>query len=110
MSQLAIVPPSAQRGISLRANRSDESWIVDQLTILAEARQAAVSAATLELFSSELAQFEVEDIAAGIRTLSLTRRRDGETAFPDLATIVEAVTVKKVRRLREENDRHARDE
>jgi hypothetical protein len=64
----------------------------------------------MELYSSELAQFELEDIAAGVKSLSLTRRQEGETALPDLATIVEAVKGKKVRRLRDESDRREREE
>jgi hypothetical protein len=39
----------------------------------------------------QLREYPLEDISAAVGKLSLTRRQEGETAFPDLATIDEAV-------------------
>lgn len=66
-------------------------WISAQLTILAEARQAAITSDTLKLYASALTRFQPEDIGAGIKSLMIVRRQDGETAFPDLGTCIAAV-------------------
>lgn len=70
-----------------------EKSIAVELVKLAEARQAAVNRAGLEIYSAHLSRYPMEDIRAACATLSLTKRNEGETAFPDLPTIDEAVKV-----------------
>ena len=67
------------------------TWLVTKLTGLAMARQATVDAATLKFFASALANYEPIDLTIGIDKLCHTRRAEGETAFPDLPTIEDAV-------------------
>jgi hypothetical protein len=45
----------------------------------------------LKVYAARLAQYAPEDIKAACTRLSLTRRAEGETAFPDLATVDETV-------------------
>jgi len=81
-----------QTAILLRSQKQPQRLRVMQLlTVLAEARQAAVSPQTLELYSSELARHQAEDIDAAVRKLMYCRREQGETAFPDLATLDEEI-------------------
>lgn len=50
-----------------------------------------ISADTLRIFVAELRAFQRDDITAGIRSLMLRPRESGQTAFPDLGTVVDAV-------------------
>jgi hypothetical protein len=52
----------------------------------------------MKLYSARLANFAQDDILAAIDQLMLTKRQQGETAFPDLATVVEAVELVALRR------------
>jgi hypothetical protein len=107
--QLSTKPNNEATAISLQPKlRSEPSKIVGLLTVLAEARQAATSTQTFEVFSSELAKYEFQDIAAAVRKLMFTKREEGETAFPDLPTLDERVCHEKNIRLkaaREERER-----
>lgn len=70
---------------------------------LAEARQATISSATLELYSSRLVDYQLEDVREGLTKLSLRPRAEGETAFPDLGTVIGAVKdARRDRRIAEE--------
>jgi len=89
-------PSSGQTAILRRSNdsRSDEVLISAELIRLAEARQASsgLSEASLEIYSQELSsRFRLDDIRAGLHVLALTRREDGDTAFPDVGTVLAAV-------------------
>lgn len=59
-----------------------------------------MSPETLKLYSSHLAKYCVEDVRIAVSGLSLLRRKEGETAFPDLATIDDAAWEAKQARLR----------
>src|ERR1035437_6523777 len=74
---------------STKFSAADE--IAKLLVKLSVARQASVNVATLDLLSVELAKKNFSAVRAAIERLCVTTRRDGETAFPDLATIVAAV-------------------
>jgi hypothetical protein len=91
--QPLIARSSAPAAIVRPSKLSPETlvWTSTQLTVLAEARQAAITSETLRLYASQLARFQPDDIAAGIQSMMLTKRREGETAFPDLATVMDAV-------------------
>jgi hypothetical protein len=45
----------------------------------------------LRVYSTGLASFDPRDIREAVKKLSLRRRRDGETAFPDFATMRDEV-------------------
>lgn len=76
------------------------------MVILAEARQAEVSAETLKVYSKALDLFQVVDIEVAVANLALRERRDGETAFPSLGTLVTGV--KEARERRAERDKAER--
>jgi hypothetical protein len=83
-----------RQGISMlsqKQNASHESDIRKLLTMLAERRQAQVSPGTLLTFSMDLATYSLRDIDQALRQIGMMPRREGETAFPDIATIMEAV-------------------
>jgi hypothetical protein len=65
--------------------------IIEMLTVLAEARQASISAETLKVYSSRIGAYPLDDVRSAVNRLSLVKRAEGETAFPDLATLDEAV-------------------
>lgn len=70
----------------------DAQWkssLVNALKNLAEMRQASVSATTLVLYAGRLSEWELADLLPVIDEIALRNRRDGETAFPSLADIVE---------------------
>lgn len=78
------------------------NFLVSLLTYLGQARQAALSKETLKVYAQELAGFAEVDVAAGIRNLALTPRGPGETAFPDLGTVIQAVSRVQSERLAKE--------
>ena len=83
---------NGQTAISKRSTPQEHALNIRKLLmVLAEARQAAISQQAFEVYSTQLQKYELEDIKAAITKLSLTRRREGETAFPDLGTVDEAV-------------------
>lgn len=61
------------------------------LIVLAESRQASISAETLRIYSLQLAKYQWPDLQAAISHLALRPRAEGETAFPDLGTVNGAV-------------------
>jgi hypothetical protein len=79
------------------------------LTGLAEARQASVSAETLNLYSRELCEFEPADVRDVVRTLAMRKRAEGETAFPALGDLVEPLIRLRERR-QEERKRVAQEQ
>ncbi|HTV56513.1 MAG TPA: hypothetical protein VMI06_16575 [Terriglobia bacterium] len=85
-------------GTSTQPAKRFAQWVVMQLTALAEARQAAVTPQTLWLYAQALNGHAQPDISGAVEGLSMTPRGAGETAFPDLATLIAAVTLAKQRR------------
>lgn len=80
------------------------TWLIKQLAILALARQASVDPATFKLFATSLSSFLPIDLHRAIDKLCHTKRAEGETAFPDLPTIEEAVFQERNTRLKAERD------
>jgi hypothetical protein len=62
----------------------------------------------MRIYSVQLSSCQQEDILAAIRQLMLTRRQPGETAFPDLATVDQAVKEAGVKRRCAEVDERRR--
>lgn len=58
------------------------------LNFLADTRQAKVTDSTYKTYIPILMRFYAVDLRDAVETLALRERRDGETAFPSLATIV----------------------
>jgi hypothetical protein len=83
--------------------------LVGSLLFLAEARQASLSEATLQLYAAELAAWPPEDVNKVLRAMAYIPRRDGETAFPELGQIVERIKAIGRYRRAEEQGRTERD-
>jgi hypothetical protein len=94
----------------MRREKPSNEWLIGQLAGLGEARQAAVSPTTFDLFGTHLSQYDQRDITAAIRHLSLRRRSEGETAFPDLATMDEAVRDERNKRMAAERKEREREQ
>lgn len=54
------------------------------------------------LYASELSEFREDDVSQAIRKISFTSREEGETAFPDLGTVVRTVRSFAVQRASDE--------
>ena len=61
--------------------------VVEGLMFLASVRQAEVTEKTYTAYADALSYHRTEDLVQALRALSLKERREGETAFPSLATI-----------------------
>lgn len=84
-------PSSAQTAISPHSRPLKIASTRKLMVMLAEGRQAAVSQQAFEIYSTALQGYELEDITAAVDKLMRTKRQEGETAFPDLATLEEAI-------------------
>lgn len=81
-----------------KQNASHESDIRKMLMRLAERRQAQVTPGTLLIFSQDLAAYSLKEIDQALTGIASVPRREGETAFPEIAVIVESIrAVKRVR-------------
>lgn len=87
----SIVASNVQTGISRPLQPQRQAFWVRSLTGLAEARQAAVSRQTLELYSARLSSLPDEDVRTVLQEIADADRKEGETAFPVLGKIVERV-------------------
>jgi len=74
------------------------SQIKKLLFVLAEARQATVSAATYTTYSKGLERYEMADIESSVAYFALQERREGDTAFPSLGSLVGQVKASKQHR------------
>lgn len=83
-------------------NTSTDQEISMCLGLLAEAKQAQVTAATLSVYVPRFRRFGIDDLVAGIEYLIATPRQEGQTSFPEVAVIVRAVAdAERARRIRE---------
>jgi hypothetical protein len=78
--------------------------VIKALTFLATARQASVTRDTLLLYASELQELREDDVSVAIRQIATAPREEGQTAFPDLGTLLRKVQAEKHRRERHERD------
>lgn len=65
-------------------------------------RQARLDISDYLVLAEDLQRFEIEDIRLGLDDLGNQQRRDGQTAFPDLATLKSAVSERKLMRSAED--------
>lgn len=84
--------------------------MVKTLTGLAEARQAAVSQQTYNLYAAHLAEFEDADVKAAARYIARKERADGETAFPSLGKLIAEVKYVRAQRLEQERARSEKEQ
>ena len=70
---------------------SKQSKIVMLLTALGIRRQAKLDSEDYLVLSSDLEKYELADLEEAMKVLCSRPRAEGETAFPDLPTILEAI-------------------
>jgi hypothetical protein len=87
--------------------------IATSLSYLATARQGQIDAVTLDVYCTELKAFPIDEVMAAVKDLARTPREPGETAMPDLGTVLAAVKyagrfriVQEAEREREREERH----
>jgi len=78
------------------------SAIVTLLTKLGIRRQAKLDTADYLVLAEDLAKFSIEDIAAGLEDLAKYPRKEGETAFPEIARLKQPIIERKLVREAEE--------
>lgn len=75
------------------------SRIVQLLTVLGIRRQAKLDKEDYQVFASDLESCDLGDIETALNLIASKPRAEGETAFPDVATIMEAIrSAARVRR------------
>jgi len=74
------------------------SQIKKLLFILAESRQATVAVSTYTVYSKGLESYRIEDIETAIAYFAQQERREGDTAFPSLGSLVGQVKASKQHR------------
>lgn len=80
---------------------------------MAVRRQATIAEPEYDVFSSDLMDFELQDIHVALSRIASVPRRDGETAFPEIATVtlaVRAATSERKASERIERERRAEEE
>lgn len=92
MATIQAIDPK-QQAIATHSTPSLETGkqLIQLLTMLAEARQAAINPDTLKLYSGYLRAYDLNDVQDGVESLMLRTREPGETAFPDLGTVISEV-------------------
>ena len=105
--ETAIAARPAQTAISTRSNVQLVNSLKRALAGLAEARQASVSAETLNLYSQELCEFDTADVRTVMRTLASRKRAEGETAIPELGAFLEPL--REMRRRSKQRERVERE-
>lgn len=71
------------------AQPSKKSKIVMLLAQLGIRRQAKLDKEDYQVYANDLVHYELEDIEAGL--VALPPKRDGQTAFPDVDTVLESI-------------------
>ena len=110
--EMVLASPTAVKPleISLRQERPSSLWVTKSLTALATARQATLSRDTLILYASEICDFREDDVSKAIRKIAVRPREEGETAFPDLGTLLKAIKSERSERVNEEEAKRSADE
>jgi len=91
----------SKQEISLeREDKQNE--IVGILAKLGIRRQAKLAMADYLVLAEDLAKFSIVDIAAGLEDLAKYPRREGETAFPEIARLKQPIIERKLVREAEE--------
>lgn len=68
------------------------------LAKLAIRRQANPGKETMDIYAADLLAMDETNVLSALESLSCRRRAEGETSFPDWATIIEAVEYARVQR------------
>jgi hypothetical protein len=108
MDTAAIAGRPAQTAISKPRDVQRQLSLVKTLTGLAEARQASTSSETLELYAACLSEFDEADVRDVVRAFALSKRAEGDTAFPGLGELYEPLKARKNRRLAQQREARER--
>lgn len=96
----------ARKVTTISAYSSDASPTMPQLKMalaqMATFRQAVIDTSTLKLYSARLANERFEDVIAALEHIQEQPRAEGETALPEIGTILALVGVMAVRRVNRE--------
>lgn len=82
---------------SLRSN-SKKSEIVAMLTLFGIRRQSKLDKEDYKVYASDLERFELGDIDAALLNLARHPRMPGESSFPEVARVIEAIKAVRVSR------------
>lgn len=77
--------------------------------MLAEARQASVNEPTLNLYVKKLAAWPIDSVEHVCTKMATTQRREGETAFPALGDLFEALKIHRAKWAQETADQRERE-
>lgn len=73
------------------SDRSKQDQIKIQLAKMAIRRQAKMGETEYAVYAYELLHYDLEDITEALDMIGLTARGEGESALPDVGTILEAI-------------------
>lgn len=90
--------PARPNALSKQQTQQFKQWVVALLGKMALERQAEAAKEVLMLYAARLVNFEQQDIWEAVEKITLTRREPGETAFPDVATVIDAVKAARYKR------------
>jgi hypothetical protein len=104
--EITVKQPTASTQLSRRSANSlsepERLWkqaqIVPLLSKLGIRRQAKLDKQDYDVFAEDLVHFQIQDIEAGLDDLAKFPRRDGETAFPELPRMKQAIIERKLTR------------
>jgi len=107
----AIVDQKAKGAVlSRQPNRQFKTWLIGKLAEIAMAQQAVVDAETLQYFAEMLSTSEPQDLLAATSYFCHRERAQGETAFPSLPALENAVKDAKNKRLAVEREQQERED
>jgi hypothetical protein len=89
--EMELSKASPDKALTQRSELSKKSKIVILLTALGIRRQAKLDVEDYLLYASDLESYEMADLENAVGELAKKPRAEGQTAFPDIATILEAV-------------------
>lgn len=72
--------------------------IVEHLAKLGIRRQAKLDAADYLVLAEDLEKFDLRDIGGGLADIAKIPRREGETAFPEIGRMKQAIVERKLDR------------
>jgi hypothetical protein len=109
--QVEISRANQGTALTQRGELSKKSKIVMLLAHLGVRRQAKLDTEDYLVFAKDLEAYEITDLEAAMKVLYSKPRAEGETAFPELAAIEEAVrSVIRARRPSPDQEREKREE
>jgi len=96
------------KALTQHGESSKKSKIVALLAILGVRRQAKLDDEDYKVFASDLEEYELADIEAGLSQIGKRPRDEGETAFPSLGTMLAAIKLARRQRCDRESEEYRR--